>query len=496
MFYVPFASKSIKITFMPVASELVKRGHEVYVVMPFDDKAPGVKVINVDPEAKTEEVLTKLSVDKLKGTGDQSTPIFDILDLSFALSETALTHPEMKKLLAKADTKFDVILVSVFLGNEAGYYLAHRWNASLVLYSTAQSGLPWVDTAMGQPHNPSYTPLPLTPYSTDMTFLQRVVNTVTTFVFEHALRNWYILSRVEDMLDKHFPGVSRPPLIDIEKNSSLTISFGHPLLMDGWKPMSPNYITVGMMNCREPKAFPKGDKIGDFLASASNGVVFVSFGSVFKASQMSDGNRKLLLNVFASFPKVKFLWKWETETMADKPDNLMLSKWLPQQDVLGHPNVKLFITHAGQSSFQETICHQTPVVAMPVSGDQPANAMESERLGLGINVPFHEATEESLHNAIDRTLNDPKYATTAKDLGSAMADQINKPLDRTIWWLEHLMRHPNQYKGKSPVHKLAWYQYFLLDVIAFIVVVVLVVIVIIKKLIFAVCCRSKKTKRD
>ena len=76
---------------------------------------------------------------------------------------------------------------------------------------------------------------------------------------------------------------------------------------------------------------------------------------------MSDDKRKTLLNVFGKL-KQKVLWKWETDHMEDKPPNVMLHKWLPQQDVLGHPNVKLFISHGGQSSFQETICHQKPAV--------------------------------------------------------------------------------------------------------------------------------------
>ena len=76
---------------------------------------------------------------------------------------------------------------------------------------------------------------------------------------------------------------------------------------------------------------------------------------------MSDDKRKTLLNVFGKL-KQKVLWKWETEHMDDKPPNVMLHKWLPQQDVLGHPNVKLFVSHGGQSSFQETICHQKPAV--------------------------------------------------------------------------------------------------------------------------------------
>ena len=56
------------------------------------------------------------------------------------------------------------------------------------------------------------------------------------------------------------------------------------------------------------------------------------------------------------------MWKWESEEMQDKPDNIMLSKWLPQQDILAHPKLKLFITHGGQSSTQEALCHKKPVV--------------------------------------------------------------------------------------------------------------------------------------
>ena len=48
--------------------------------------------------------------------------------------------------------------------------------------------------------------------------------------------------------------------------------------MDGLRPMSPNYVQVGMMNCRDPKPLPKDLK--DFLDGADDGAIFVSFGSV------------------------------------------------------------------------------------------------------------------------------------------------------------------------------------------------------------------------
>ena len=101
------------------------------------------------------------------------------------------------------------------------------------------------------------------------------------------------------------------------------------------------------MNCIPGQSFEKGDKIGDFLANSKNGVVFVSFGSVIKASLMTEENKQILLNVFKRFPQYDFIWKWDQDSMPGKPDNVLLSKWLPQRDILAHPKLKVFITHAG-----------------------------------------------------------------------------------------------------------------------------------------------------
>ena len=39
--------------------------------------------------------------------------------------QNAIDHPEVEKLLAD-HAKFDVVINSVFVANEMGYYLAHR----------------------------------------------------------------------------------------------------------------------------------------------------------------------------------------------------------------------------------------------------------------------------------------------------------------------------------------------------------------------------------
>ena len=114
-----------------------RRGHEVYVVMPFDEKsakASNVTVINIDPESKLEKFLGSISNDQLKVGAAGVAPIFDLMNIGVEMTGNALNHPTMQEFLKDpVKNKFDVWVVSPFLATEAGYYLAHKLNASLIL---------------------------------------------------------------------------------------------------------------------------------------------------------------------------------------------------------------------------------------------------------------------------------------------------------------------------------------------------------------------------
>lgn len=69
-----------------------------------------------------------------------------------------------------------------------------------------------------------------------------------------------MLPKVDALLDKHFPGERRPGLLEMEANTSLAFAFGHPLIKDGMRPISPNFQYLGMMICQEsPYPLDKGN---------------------------------------------------------------------------------------------------------------------------------------------------------------------------------------------------------------------------------------------
>jgi glucuronosyltransferase len=78
-------------------------------------------------------------------------------------------------------------------------------------------------------------------------------------------------------------------------------------------------------------------------SSGKDGFIFFSMGSALKGNMMPEKKRQIFLKAFSKL-KQKVLWKFETETMTDLPKNVKLSKWLPQQDLLGHPKIRLNFT--------------------------------------------------------------------------------------------------------------------------------------------------------
>ena len=140
----------------------------------------------------------------------------------------------------------------------------------------------------------------------------------------------------------------------------------------------------------------------------SSDLIYFSMGSIQKGSAMSEKYRRMFLRTFAKL-KQRVLWKWETEHMdEDLSPNVKLSKWLPQQDVLGHPNCKVFLTHGGFGGTVEAVYHGVPLVGIPMLGDQHLNMKKSVDAGFAFSLEYTTLTEEELLEALTRVASDSR----------------------------------------------------------------------------------------
>eukprot|EP00092_Neocalanus_flemingeri_P022606 GFUD01024519.1.p1 GENE.GFUD01024519.1~~GFUD01024519.1.p1 ORF type:complete len:510 (+),score=97.85 GFUD01024519.1:201-1730(+) len=487
LLWIPMSSKSVKIGVMEVGYELAKRGHEVTVVSPFKSKKEVSGVTDIAIESVFEEMSDKLTEDALLKDGIEMS-LSTVVDVSIVNNKNALTSPAVKEIL---DSKVvDVVVALPVFGNEVAYLVAHKKNASLVLFLTAPVSFSWTNWAIGDIYNPSFIPVVPTGFTQEMTFVQRLINTAVAIVFHFGVRDLYAMPKVHSMLASVFPDEEIPHMNDLIKTASLLINHGSPFLGDGLRPVLPQTIFAGLMSCNPPSPLPQD--LEDFVHGAEQGVIYVSFGSVIKASKMPEAKRQLLINVFSHL-KQRIIWKWEAP-MPDAPENVMISSWLPQTSLLAHENVKLFITHGGAGSIQETICHKTPIVAVPIMGDQFVNAKIAAQKNFGVLLKWHGVTEDSLKTAIEDVLSNPNYKEAVSELRDLIMDQPQHPLDRAAWWMEYLLRHPHNPGMRNPAQKLYWFQYFLLDVILVFVVTFVIIVLVVRKIVKY--CRGEKIKTE
>ena len=81
-----------------------------------------------------------------------------------------------------------------------------------------------------------------------------------------------------------------------------------------------------------------------------------------------------------------------------------------------HKNVKVFISHCGLLGSQEAMYHATPIIGMPLIGDQQRNIIKWQDRGIARAVHWNDLTEEHLTEAINDVMNNPKYVQSLRDM--------------------------------------------------------------------------------
>ena len=115
----------------------------------------------------------------------------------------------------------------------------------------------------------------------------------------------------------------------------------------------------------DPKPLP--DDIKQVVDSSPNGVILVTFGSALV--ELPTGFLSVLMKAFSKLNLVVIMQHKNTDRI-NSPSNVHLYNWLPQNDILGHPKTKLFITHGGNNGQLEAIYHAVPMITLPLFSDQ------------------------------------------------------------------------------------------------------------------------------
>ena len=391
------------------------------------------------------------------------------------------------KTLDAGDEKISAIFITIQFGYVCTEILNHY---QVPIIAISPPGLaPHFARILGNPDNPAYRPDAFVPMVEPLSFTQRLVSTLI-YVLTDAEINIFLKWAFQYAVDMDSS-------LNILRNRVDLLLLASHHVTHSPSVLAPNTLEIGGIHCREGRPLPL--HLQQIMDSHPEGVVYVSFGSSVKPSQMGEERMKVFLETFSQL-SYTVIWKWDGEEMSDLPSNVILQTWVPQQDLLAHPHLKVFVTHGGLLSLQETLYHSTPIVGIPLGNDQKPNMMRAERNGYAVMLDWPSLNTENFVAAINKAATDPKIAASMKRAHTLFRDEKETPKARAVWAIEYVMRHKGAQFLKPSSLSLAWYQYHLLDVI-FVILTVLILFTL--TILFCcvefwrcVCGRGSKTKKD
>ncbi|XP_068241718.1 UDP-glycosyltransferase UGT5-like isoform X3 [Palaemon carinicauda] len=476
LFISAIASKSHKGFFTAVIDKLAKEGHQITIVSPYK---PTKEKENVHEIVLSNVDITSLAQNVFEG--DTMSGAKAIMTIAPKMCSDALGRKEVQELL---NEKYDIGMLSIFL-SDCFLSLFHRMEIPVIQISPTGPIGP-IGALAGLPTFPSFVTNAFLQSFHPLTFTDRMLNaltdTVSTAAVEHViLPNMDTECRLQGLCPANMPSLN-----ELKKNATVMFVNSVRYMESPPRPSMASIVYVGGIHCHEAKALP--EDLEKWVAGAGeDGFIFFSLGSVVKPSTMPEEYRKVLVKVFGSL-KQRVLWKWDTDTMEDLPRNVRLEKWLPQQDILGDPRLKVFITHGGALSTQESIYHSTPVIGLPVLADQMTNMAEVQNQGWGRMLKWRELTFEVLRDTIHTVITDEKLRAEVKRRSSLMRDTPQDLGQLVNYWVDYVIKHNGAHHLKSPFLTMPWYEIYNVDVWLTIAGVLLLLLLLVLKL-FLMCLR-------
>ncbi|CAG9860676.1 unnamed protein product [Phyllotreta striolata] len=485
-----YPSISHQLVFQPIWKELSLRGHQVTIITPNPLKDPSLtNLTEIDVSFTYNKPAVKNPMRYVKKEQRSLTKVRAIFDVFMELFEEEMQSAGVQELLNKKDEKFDLFIVQISHYGNVFLPFANKYNTPVVGISSLGAFLHTHDV-LGNPTHPVISPDILLGLSENMSFLERL----NTFLYNISYRIYYywVLLPEADKFSRKYFGDDIPYLGELDKNLSLVMLSANPLIHPP-RPNVPNIININQLNVKEKKPLPKD--IQEFLDSSPEGVIYFSLGSNVRSSSLSQELRKEIIGALAELP-YKVIWKWEEDHLPNQPKNVMVRKWLPQQDILGHPNVKVFFMQGGLQSIEETINNEVPLVGMPFFTDQPANLRKIEELGMGLMIDHVSLTKDKLKAALLEVAQNKKYKENVIKGKAIINDQPMKGVEKAVWWIEYVLRHNGAKHLRSAAADMSFYNYFMVDVVLFLLACVILTVYIVMKIAKTFMKKPRKLKKN
>ncbi|XP_016994208.2 UDP-glucosyltransferase 2 [Drosophila takahashii] len=442
----PSLSPSHLIISMSAAKVLTERGHNVTVVSVLEPTITHKNIHLVQVPMTKEEIKQRSETIGAKQKNNSSNRLTSILNMSSQMDSMlkkmadVFKDERVKNLYLNKGNHFDLVISGYFM-NDYQLGFARKVNAPVIVLAPGPPSQ-MLNYLIGNPHD-------VVEKDKDMSFGQRLDGYITSLFYQVFVRQ--IDQRNRQFYKELFADdPNMPEYSEMLKNTSLVFFCSHAASEGSIRANVPAAIEIGGIQIKDkPDVLPKN--IEDFLGNATDGAILLSLGSNVQGSHIKSDTVEKMFKVLSKL-KQRVIWKWEDlEKTPGHSDNILYSRWLPQDDILAHPNIKLFINHAGKGGITESQYHGKPMLSLPVFGDQPSNAFAMAKNGFGLTLSLLSLEEKPFEEAIEEILPNPKYSQKVAQFSSLYRDRPTSARESVVFWTEYVIRHHGAAHLQSPL---------------------------------------------
>ncbi|BFZ00663.1 hypothetical protein BsWGS_03702 [Bradybaena similaris] len=309
------------------------------------------------------------------------------------------------------------------------------------------------------PFSPATTPFPLFTSSGRMSFTERLESTIY-----YLVRINFDLFYDSSMVAKFAPHKPYKSINDLAANAEVFIAeIDH--ILDYPRTTLPNTKLVGGSSASPAKQLEGEFK--KFVDAADKGIIVMSFGG-----SVLNLPPEITSKMVSAFKQLDLRVVWKVNITSPDLKQILTSKWIPQNDLLGHKKTKLFISHCGKNGQYEALYHGVPILCLPIYGDQSYNAERIKIKQFGLRADMRDASADELAAMMKEIIYNRKYTENIKKASRLYRELYKVPKQQAAYWLDHVMKYGGEYM-RSPGQQMLWYQLFVLDVFAFLIAVII-----------------------
>lgn len=246
-------SYSHQIAFRPLWKELASRGHQITLLTtdPMNDKS--LKNIREIDLSGSYQVMESGNASKLLTNKDQKgfrERLDTYINSLSATSAWQFNHTEVQDLLNNEKHQFDLLIVEVMYPSHLA--LVDHFKVPFIGI-TSLDAVPRLHKSIGNPTNPIVYPDTVLPFTTGLTFTQRLISTLFS-LFTWWYDTYHIFPLEDANVKNFFPNIR--PLSEIEKDISMLFVTMNPIFHTV-RALGPNTIQIGGgTHLKETKPLP------------------------------------------------------------------------------------------------------------------------------------------------------------------------------------------------------------------------------------------------